>query len=202
MCKQRQTENRHQLWGFQYYNWLGRVLLLLLLLLLQRGLWNASSEHRRGAIIVVVGRWLLTCAEYCLWIKLQKSRWSQGWWKAGLIMDMAETFCELLSCLKQLISMVMRVCKYNSSMRDGFWSDKMEQMPATPSFNCYLTGSPQSEGRNIFHEQVRNKKINEISLNWQGSIREAFCMGKSEQQIWLEVVAWEEGGLRKEKRLI
>lgn len=44
--------------------------------------------------------------------------------------------------------------------------------------------------------------MNEISLNWQGSVREALCVGTSEQQNWLEVDAWEEGGLRKGKRLI
>lgn len=35
-------------------------------------------------------------------------------------MDMAKTLCESLSCLQQLIFMVMRECKYDSSMRDGF----------------------------------------------------------------------------------
>lgn len=44
--------------------------------------------------------------------------------------------------------------------------------------------------------------MNEISLNWQGNVRETFCMGISEQQIWLAVNAREEGGLREGKRLI
>lgn len=44
--------------------------------------------------------------------------------------------------------------------------------------------------------------MNYISLNWQGSIREALSTGASEQQIWLEVEAWEEGRLRKGKQLI
>lgn len=65
-----------------------------------------------------------------------------------------------------------------------------------------LTVTSLSVPRVKDHKQVKSKETNEFSFNLQSSIREALSIGMSEQQIWLEVHAWEEGGLRKGKRLI
>lgn len=193
--KERYTDNRHQLWDFQDCGWLGVVLCLQVNVsaFIAKGARKCLLKHRKGAIIVVGGRWLLTCTEYCLWIKLQESRWSQGWWKAGLIMDTAKTLCESLSRLQQLTSTVMRDCKYSSPVRDGIWLDRQERQIAATSFNCYLPGCSQRGGRNIFHKEVKNKKISEISLN-KAALEKPFAWAQVNNKFGLRLMHDDDSG--------